>query len=96
MRTAEEPFCTSAATFSSIHQGELAQMAERSPSMREAAGSMPAFSNAFPSPCLDIRPAALGTRVVPTVGLWRTWAASGLLRTTTASSQHAGQGQHGL
>ena len=50
---------------------------------------MPAFSNAFPSPCLLIRPAAVGTRAVRTGGLWRTCAASGLLRTKTASTQSA-------
>ena len=38
--------------------GELAQVVERSLSMREAAGSMPAFSNAFRSPCLDTGPFA--------------------------------------
>ena len=40
--------------------GELAQVVERSLSMREAAGSMPAFSNAFHSPCLDTGPSAWG------------------------------------
>lgn len=40
--------------------GELAQVVERSLSMREAAGSMPAFSNAFRSPCLDTGPFAAG------------------------------------
>ena len=66
--------------------GELAQVVERSLSMREAAGSMPAFSNAFRSPCLDTGPFAWG--------LWGAHGVPGL----HSRGQHPGlhQEQHGL